>query len=41
MRDHEVVLVSGKGPVRVLTDAITRAPIRGSWRGHPDGKTMF
>jgi hypothetical protein len=40
-RENGVVLVSARGPVPTLTEAIVGAPIRGSWWGHPDGKKIF
>jgi hypothetical protein len=39
--DHGVVLVSARGPVPSLAEAIAGAPVRGSWWGHPQGKAMF
>jgi hypothetical protein len=41
VRRHGVVLVSAKGPVPTLTDAIAGEAIRGSWWGHPQGKHIF
>jgi hypothetical protein len=41
VREHGVVLVSAKGPVPRLTDAIAGEPIKGSWWGHPKGKHIF
>jgi hypothetical protein len=41
VRTHGVVLVSAKGPVPTLTDAIAGEPIKGSWWGHPQGKRIF
>jgi hypothetical protein len=41
VRDNGVVLVSAKGPVPTLTEAIVGAPIRGSWWGHPDGRKIY
>ena len=38
---HGVVLVSAKGPVPRLTEAIAGEPIKGSWWGHPKGKQIF
>ena len=36
-----VVLVSAKGPVPRLTEAIAGEPIKGSWWGHPKGQQIF
>jgi hypothetical protein len=36
-----VVLVSAKGPVPRLTDAIAGEPIKGSWWGHPKSHRIF
>jgi hypothetical protein len=41
VRTHGVVLVSAKGPVPTLVDAIAGSPVKGSWWGHPDGKRIF
>jgi hypothetical protein len=41
VRAHGVVLVSAKGPVPTLVDAIAGEPIKGSWWGHPQGKRIF
>ena len=41
VREHGVVLVSAKGPVPRLTEAIAGEPIKGSWWGHPKGKRIF
>ncbi len=38
---HGVVLVSAKGPLPRLTDAIAGEPIKGSWWGHPKGRQIF
>ena len=38
---HGIVLVSARGKVATLTEAIVGAPIKGSWWGHPDGKHIF
>jgi len=38
---HGVVLVSAKGPVPRLTEAIAGEPIKGSWWGHPKGQQIF
>jgi len=36
-----VVLVSAKGPVPRLTEAIAGEPIKGSWWGHPKSHQIF
>lgn len=41
VREHGVVLVSAKGPVPRLTEAIAGEPIKGSWWGHAKGKQIF
>jgi phosphoketolase len=41
VRDHGVVLVSAKGPVPRLSEAIAGEAIKGSWWGHPKGKQIF
>ena len=41
VRRHGVVLVSGKGPVPRLTEAIAGEPIKGSWWGHPKSRQIF
>lgn len=41
VRTHGVVLVSARGPVPTLVDAIAGAPVKGSWWGHPEGKRIF
>ncbi len=41
VRAHGVVLVSARGPVPTLVDAIVGAPVKGSWWGHPEGKRIF
>lgn len=38
---HGVVLVSAKGKVPRLVDAIAGEPVKGSWWGHPRGKEIF
>jgi len=38
---HGVVLVSAKGPVPRLTEAIAGEPIKGSWWGHAKGQQIF
>ncbi|MGZ5199633.1 MAG: hypothetical protein ACXWC4_07650 [Telluria sp.] len=41
VRRHGVVLVSARGPVPTLVDAIVGSPVKGSWWGHPEGKRIF
>ena len=41
VKTNGVVLESGRGPVPSLAEAITGAPIRGSWWAHPKAKTIF
>ncbi|HMG73641.1 MAG TPA: hypothetical protein VK582_09075 [Pyrinomonadaceae bacterium] len=41
VENHGVVLVSAKGPVPRLTEAIAGEPIKGSWWGHPKGQQIF
>jgi hypothetical protein len=41
VQKHGVVLVSGKGPVPRLTEAIASEPIAGSWWGHPKAHEIF
>jgi hypothetical protein len=41
LKKHGVVLQAAKGRVPTLTDAIAGERIRGSWWGHPKGKTIF
>jgi hypothetical protein len=41
VEEHGVVLVSAKGPVPRLTEAIAGEPIRGSWWGHPKSHQIF
>jgi hypothetical protein len=38
---HGVVLISAKGPVPRLTEAIVNEPIKGSWWGHPKSHQIF
>ncbi len=39
---HGIVLVSGRSDgVPTLVDAIAGERVRGSWWGHPEGKTIF
>jgi hypothetical protein len=41
IEEHGVVLVSAKGPLPRLTEAIAGEPIKGSWWGHPKGQQIF
>src|SRR5207302_9460741 len=41
VRQHGVVLESGKGPVPNLAEAVAGAPIRGNWWNHADSKKIF
>jgi hypothetical protein len=41
VRDHGVVLVSAKGAVPRLTEAIVGEPIHGSWWAHPKSHQIF
>lgn len=41
IEQHGVVLVSAKGPVPRLTEAIAGEAIKGSWWGHPQGQQIF
>jgi hypothetical protein len=41
VRDQGVVLVSGKGAVPRLTEAIVGEPIKGSWWAHPKSHQIF
>src|SRR2546430_17459564 len=41
VREQGVVLVSGKGAVPRLTEAIVGGPIKGSWWGHPKSHQIF
>jgi hypothetical protein len=41
VQKHGVVLVSGKGPVPRLTEAIVGEPIAGSWWSHPKAREIF
>lgn len=41
LEEHGVVLQAAKGRVPTLAEAIAGAPIRGSWWGHPKGRTIF
>jgi hypothetical protein len=39
--EHGIVLVSAKGPVPRLTEAIAGEPISGSWWAHPKSHRIF
>ena len=41
VEERGVVLVSAKGPVPRLTEAIAGEPIKGSWWGHPKSHQIF
>jgi len=41
VREHGVVLASGKGAVPRLTEAIVGEPIKGSWWAHPRSHQIF
>jgi hypothetical protein len=41
VKEHGVVLVSAKGPVPRLTEAIAGEPIKGSWWSHSQGHHIF
>lgn len=41
VRKHGVVLVSARGPVPNLVEAIAGEPIKGSWWGHPDSHRIY
>jgi len=41
VKKHGVVLVSAKGPVPRLTEAIVNEPIKGSWWAHPRSRDIF
>lgn len=41
VRKHGVVLVSAKGPVPRLVEAIAGEPVKGSWWAHPKGREIF
>ena len=38
---HGIVLVSAKGPVPRLTEALAGEPIKGSWWAHPKSHQIF
>ncbi len=41
VKHHGIVLETARGPVPSLAEAIAGGPIRGSWWGHPKGRTIF
>jgi hypothetical protein len=41
VREHGIVLVSGKGPAPRLSEAIVGLPIKGRWWAHPRSHQMF
>ena len=41
VRRHGMVLVSAKGPLPRLTEAIAGEPIKGSWWGHAKSHQIF
>src|SRR5665213_1364561 len=41
VREHGVVLESGRGPVPSLAEAVAQGPIKGSWWYHPKSKEIF
>ena len=41
VEEHGVVLVSARGPVPSLTEAIAGEPIKGSWWGHPKSHRIW
>lgn len=41
VEQNGVVLVSAKGPVPRLTEAIAGGPIKGSWWGHPESHQIW
>lgn len=41
VRKHGVVLMSARGPVPNLVQAIAGEPIRGSWWSHPDSHHIY
>jgi hypothetical protein len=41
VRRHGIVLVSGRGPVPRLSEAIVGSPINGSWWAHPLSHEIF
>ena len=41
VKKHGVVLMSARGPIPNLAEAIAGEPIRGSWWGHPKSRHMY
>src|SRR5215831_20196669 len=41
VEEHGVVLEGSRGPVPSLAEAIAGEPIRGSWWGHREGRSIF
>ena len=41
VRQHGVVLASGKGPVPRLAEVVAGEPVHGSWWGHSRGREIF
>jgi hypothetical protein len=41
VKQHGVVLATGKGPVPNVAEAVAGEPIRGSWWGHAKGSQIF
>jgi hypothetical protein len=41
VKEHGVVLASGKGPLPNLAEAVAGGPIKGSWWGHVAGQAIY
>lgn len=41
LEEHGIVLVSAKGPVPRLTEAILGEPVSGNWWAHPQGRHIY
>jgi hypothetical protein len=41
VEQHGVVLVSAKGAVPRMTEAVAGEPVKGSWWSHPKGREIF
>ena len=41
VRERGIVLMSARGPVPSLAEAIAGGPIRGSWWGHPQARSIY
>ncbi|MGD0225399.1 MAG: hypothetical protein ABSF71_23980 [Terriglobia bacterium] len=41
VKKHGVVLMSARGAVPNLAEALAGEPIRGSWWGHPKSREMY